>query len=230
MTYDNMPQLEIQKKNSIVHLLLNPETLETRKPWELDVEKLLETFLNILSERGMIDLRLAGTAALSSAIIYRLKVETLFFFERLRQERQRVLAGDPPTVLDYPFRYEIFSTSIEDLLSALQLILKDSKVPRNREQQRPGGPSIEPEPVMDPDEFLINIRKMLSDFKRKLANLFKESATIMFSKLTEGMNGLQRAQCFILMLFVANEGLLLLEQTQDPEDIRLSVVTPRVQM
>ena len=70
-----------------------------------------------LSEAKPLDLRVCGSAALSSALIYRLKVETLFLFEKLRAERRPVAIGEPPTILILPFRYEIPSTSVTPIHS-----------------------------------------------------------------------------------------------------------------
>jgi len=45
-------------------------------------------FLEAILKSEFLDLRAAGTAALTSATIYRFKVESLFLFEKLQRERR----------------------------------------------------------------------------------------------------------------------------------------------
>jgi segregation and condensation protein A len=110
-----------------LNLLLNPEGNRISKPWEVDLEKLLMMFLDIINKSEYLDLRLCGSAALSSALIYRLKVETLFLLDKIKEAKmQRAqFSGDVPLLLEMPFRQEVYSTSIEDLISTLEAILED---------------------------------------------------------------------------------------------------------
>ena len=61
-----------------LNFLINPKTARRGKPWEIDISDLLTIFIDSISNKGNPDLRLCGTAALSSALLYRFKVETLF--------------------------------------------------------------------------------------------------------------------------------------------------------
>jgi hypothetical protein len=63
---------------------------------------------------------IAGTAALTSATIYRFKVESLFLFERLQWERPMIDATQPPQIVVMPFRFEIYSTTVEELFDSRQ--------------------------------------------------------------------------------------------------------------
>ena len=67
-----------------LNMLLNPTVLKAKKPWEIDVVSLLELFTDFLETKGEKNLRLCANAALSSSLLYRLKVETFFIFEKLR--------------------------------------------------------------------------------------------------------------------------------------------------
>src|SRR2546428_12320887 len=107
-----------------LNVLIDPSIAARRSPWEINLSELLELFLQAITRKDLIDLRAAGAAALSSATIYRLKVETLFLFERLRAERRAVNASEPPQMVVMPFRYEVYSTDIEELFEELTRILE----------------------------------------------------------------------------------------------------------
>jgi segregation and condensation protein A len=106
-------------------VLIDPSLAKRRSPWEINLTELLELFLQTISQKEIMDMRAAGTAALSSATIYRLKVETLFLFERLRAQRRLIDASGPPQIIVMPFRYEVYSTNIEELFDELGRILQE---------------------------------------------------------------------------------------------------------
>jgi len=62
-----------------LNLLIDPSLARRKSPWEISISELLDMFIKTIVSSGMLDMRAAGTAALSSATIYRLKVETLSF-------------------------------------------------------------------------------------------------------------------------------------------------------
>ena len=138
-----------------LNLLLNPDGNKINKPWEVDLERLLKTFLDIISTSEFLDLRLCGSAALSSALIYRLKVETLFLLDKIKEARmERIdISGEVPLLLEMPFRQEIYSTSIEDLVSTLESILEDIIRGRRKQQER-ANLLLEPLFTFEPDKFL----------------------------------------------------------------------------
>lgn len=98
-----------------LNVLIDPSLARRRSPWEIDLTQLLDLFLRAISHSDTIDMRAAGTAALSSATIYRLKVETLFLFERLRGKPRLIDDTEPPQIIVMPFRYEVYSTNVDEL-------------------------------------------------------------------------------------------------------------------
>lgn len=206
-----MPESDLSKPP--LNLLVNPEAVRGKRPWEIDVAELLRIFIAKLEKAGHTDLRLCGSAALSSALIYRLKVETLFLFEKLRTER-RSPVEEPPHVLLMPFRFELPSTSIEDLVLALERVLED--ILRQREgKPRLASSVVEPQPVIEMDPFIAQIKRMLASFKLELAKALEGRAGLLFSELSKGLTLLEQVRTFIMLLFVASEGLVQLQQSGD---------------
>ena len=207
-----------------LNLLLNPEGNRISKPWEVDLEKLLTMFLEIITKSEFLDLRLCGSAALSSALIYRLKVETLFLLDKIKAARmQRIdISGEVPLLLEMPFRQEIYSTSIEDLVSTLEAILEDI-IRGKRKQQERTNLLIEPAFTFEPDKFLNKISELVNEFRVKVLGEIKLHHSFLFSAFAAGLDSLTKAQYFIFFLFLAMEGTVQLEQTED-EDILISGV------
>lgn len=171
---------------------------------------------------------MCGSAALSSALIYRLKVETLFLFEKLRLERRASALGEPPQVILMPFRYELSSTSIEDLVATLEKILEEVIQQQAAARERPRRMLVEPEPIIEMDPFLTHIHEMLASFKMELSTILARSDRVSFREMVSGRPLLEEVRSFILMLFVAMEGLVKLEQTNgDIVIVKPSVVAQR---
>jgi segregation and condensation protein A len=180
-------------------------------------------FLNLITSSEFLDLRLCGSAALSSALIYRLKVETLFLLDKIRTARMnRGDFGDVPLLLEMPFRQEIYSTSIEDLVTTLENILEDIIRGKRRRQDRQEI-ILEPAMTFEPDKFLNKISELVNEFRIGIILRLKQQENFLFSEFSRGVDMLQKAQYFIFFLFLAMEGTIMLEQTES-EDIMISGV------
>ena len=197
-----------------LNILINPTEMKTRKPWEIDLQKLLEMFIKLIEQMETPDLRLCGSAALSSALIYRLKVESLFLFEKLKIKRRITDRSDPPQMLEIPYRYELSTTNLDDLESTLESIL-DEMI--SQQIEKPKTSVIEVEPVIEVDTFSVQIQTALKEFKREIGNLLREKEKILFSEYVMDMSILDRVRTLLLLLFIANDGLIRI--IQDEEDI-----------
>jgi segregation and condensation protein A len=207
-----------------LNLLLNPEGNRISKPWEVDLEKLLTMFLDLINKSEFLDLRLCASAALSSALIYRLKVETLFLLDKIKEAKMHrsEFAGDVPLLLEMPFRQEVYSTSVEDLISTLEAILEDI-IHGKRKQSEHTNLMLEPEIVFEPDKFLNKISELVNEFRIRVLAEIREKGEFLFSEFSRASDALEKAQSFIFFLFLAMEGTVALEQTAD-EDILISGV------
>lgn len=210
---------EVLNRNSLskppLNVLVNPEAIKKQKPWDLDLASLLEAFSSIVKSSETLNLRLCGSAIVSSALIYRLKVETLFLFEKLKIKREPVKSIEPP-LFEMPFRHELYSTSLEDLILALERIIKEVSAEQRKEEPKS---LIAPEPLIEADDFSLHIKELLSFFRSNLLSVLEKKSEIFFSEYVRGMKLLEAIQSFILLLFVAGEGLITLEQEGD--DIKI---------
>src|SRR5205823_4239661 len=115
-------------------LLFNPSLLTTKKNvWDIDVTMLLDTLLKLINTTGKKDLRVCGIAILSSSIIYRLKVESIFRLEKIAMQRKELVEdhrSQQPipdlNPVEIPFRIEsTYPVSLEDLLKVLENMISE---------------------------------------------------------------------------------------------------------
>ena len=71
-----------------INVLFNPEGIQKRDVWDIDLIQILSMLLKILEKTDKKDLRVAGMAALSSSLIYKLKVESIFALQKAAMEKK----------------------------------------------------------------------------------------------------------------------------------------------
>ena len=199
-----------------LNVLIDPSLAKRKSPWEINLTELLDMFLKAISDSEFIDMRAAGTAALSSATIYRLKVETLFLFERLRLQHKLVDTSEPPQIIVMPFRYEIYSTNIDELFDELGRILQDIVIDDQGGDQNPLALADLPPPNFD--NYVVSLQVMLSEFRRILVERLRATGRTLLSELLRGLNPVDAARVFLLLLFAANSGEVVIDQEEADED------------
>jgi segregation and condensation protein A len=197
-----------------LNILFDPNVAKRKSPWEIHITELLDLFLQAITKSEFMDLRAAGTAALTSATIYRFKVESLFLFERLQRERRFIDATEPPQIVVMPFRYEVYSTTVEELFDSLTRILEDV-VQGGREESTISPSLLEEGPPPNPEEYLVTILSNLQAFAGVLRERMAGLGRMKFSELVAGMTRLEAARTFIMLLFSASTGGVVLEQEGD---------------
>jgi len=187
--------------------------------WDIDIASLLEKLLAILNATGNKDLRICGVAALSSAMILRLKVESIFALEKIAMQRKSVTDTsilENLEVLDMPYRYEAtYPVSLEELLNVLENMLGQIANPKHKRELE-----LEPIESSELDKYLVNFEQLLEKYKDMLFDKIKHVKTIMFSKFVKGMEPIEIARYFVSMLYLAMYNKVEIEQTEN-EDIKI---------
>ena len=200
-----------------LNVLIDPSLAGRKSPWEINLSDLLDLFLKTIMTSDVIDMRAAGTAALSSATIYRLKVESLFLFERLRAQRRLVDGTEPPQLIVMPFRYEVYSTNVEELFSELTRILEQIF------SEQSSGSESNPLPMADLppphiEDYMISLQTLLFEFRKILVERLRTTGRTLLSELIAGLKPVDAARVFILLLFAAHNGEVVIEQNEGDTD------------
>ena len=74
-----------------VNILFNPSAISKKDVWEIDLIEILKILIKILEQTGKKDLRVSGMAALSSSLIYRMKVESIFALQKAAMEKNQCI-------------------------------------------------------------------------------------------------------------------------------------------
>ena len=199
-----------------LNVLIDPSLAKRKSPWEINLTELLDMFLKAISQTELIDMRAAGTAAVSSATIYMLKVETLFLFERLRLQHRLVDSSEPPQIIVMPFRYEVYSTNIDELFDELGRILQEIVI--DQEGGSDQGPLLADIPPPNFDNYVVSLQALLLEFRKILVERLRATGKALLSELLRGLSPLDAARVFILLLFAANSGEVVINQEESDED------------
>ena len=91
-----------------INVLFNPEGIQKRDVWDIDLIQILSMLLKILEKTDKKDLRVAGMAALSSSLIYKLKVESIFALQKAAMEKKplRQRTDVDIDIIEFPYRHE----------------------------------------------------------------------------------------------------------------------------
>jgi segregation and condensation protein A len=211
-----------------LNLLFNPSTLIKRDVWSVDLVLLLEMFLRLINATGNKDLRICGIAALSSSMIYRLKVESIFALEKIAMQKKSLndqnnsLNQPIPQLnaVELPFRIETtYPVSVEELLQMLENMVMELANPRPRKRQV----ELEPVQTFNFDQYLVKFEQIIQGYEDMIFDIVSADGMLMFKALVARMTPVEMARCFIAMLYLAMKGKVALDQPDESDDIKITL-------
>lgn len=209
-----------------LNLLFNPSLVSKKDVWDIDISNLLGLLLNIIHASGKKDLRLCGIAALSSSMIHRLKVESIFRLEKVAMQKKTIIdavSHDPVTdlnAIELPFRFEsTYPVSLEELLQVLENMIFEISNPDSRRKKL----TIEPVQGFDFDQYSQKFEQIIRQYEDKIFGIVKVDHVVMFRMLISKMGALEVARYFIALLYLVTKGKINLEQSEESEDIKITI-------
>ena len=222
-----MSEADITTKKSIsqppLDLLFNPSVLSKKDVWEINISLLLEMLLKLINNSGKKDLRMCGIAALSSSLIYRLKVESILQLEKISKTKKGIEVVDIKPIpnlkpIEIPFRIEpTYPVTLEELLHVLENMINALANPRPRRNQL----NLESVETFNFDEYLMKFEKILQSYEDMIFDIVTADKSVEFKNLTLKMNQIEIVRCFIALLYLAMKRKIFLEQKN--EEILISV-------
>jgi len=109
-----------------VNILFNPSVISKKDVWDINLIEILKLLIKILEETGKKDLKVAGMAALSSSLIYRMKVESIFALQKAAMEKKPLTNRRDVDIdiIDMPYRHEsTYPVSLDELLDLLENLI-----------------------------------------------------------------------------------------------------------
>ncbi len=189
--------------------------LHRAKPWDVDIAYILNAFLAEMKNQGYIDFSASGTALLSSSILHRMKSELVLKMEEPPKPPIPKPTDEVPPPLPFPLRFEYTATSVSEILRTLQEVLINEKEILAKKPFVLTPPSV----FEQLDEFLSHIDENIQDFYAELIKLSIRGVPISFWKLVNGQSLLEIVRVFIMLLFLANQKKVLIDQQEHNSDI-----------
>jgi len=124
-----------------------------------------------------------------------------------------------PPPLPFPIRFEYTATSIEQVLSLLEEVLKRESIALAERK----GLLSPPEILEQMDEFLADIEKNMETFYSTLVRKAARSHTLSFLHLTKQYTLLDIVRAFIMLLFLVMQDRVTLSQKEDQGDIIITL-------
>ena len=201
------------------NILFDPQMLEKINPWKINLSFILLSFLEEMEKRDVIDFRASGIALDSSATVYLMKSRLLLKLEEPPPPPREPNPDYVPPPIILPLRYELTTTTIQNLLEALEDAIKTEnlfklKVPPRSELL------LAPQEVVPPiNVYLMEMEEQMSNLLRKIRFFIKEGKIVTFSKLIRGLEKLEQIRNFIILLFLAHRKKISLWQKEDSDEI-----------
>jgi segregation and condensation protein A len=216
-----MSEVDAITKKSIsqppLDLLFNPSILSKKDVWQIDISLLLEMLLKLINNSGKKDLRMCGIAALSSSLIYRLKVESISRLEKISKIKKGIEVVDFKPIpnlkpFEIPFRVEpTYPVSLEELLHVLENMIIGLANPKSRRNQL----NLESVESFNFDDYLVKFEKVLQSYEDMIFDIVTADKSVEFRNLTLKMNPTETVRCFLALLYLAMKRKIFLQQNDE---------------
>ena len=217
---------EEETPNSIsqepVNILFSPSSVVKKDVWNIDLIKILNLLIRILEKTEKKDLRVAGMAALSSSLIYRMKVESIFALQRAAMEKKPMHQRTDVDIelIDIPYRHEsTYPVSLDDLLGLLQNLIGSIANPQSRRNK---GLDIEPLEAPDFQEYFISLESIIGKYEDLIIRKISKLGFGMLQNIISDLDTTDSIRCFFAILFLARDEKIDIEQIED--DIKITLI------
>ncbi len=205
-----------------INVLFDPEGVKKKNVWDIDLVQILSLLLEILEKADKKDLRIAGMAALSSSLIYRLKVESIFALQKAAMEKKplRQRSDIDIQMLDIPYRHEsTYPVSLDELLDLLENLIGTIANPRERRSNQ-----LKFEPIEPPDfkKYFNSLENIIGDYQDLVLTKLKDTGAILLRTITKDLDTTDSIRCFFAVLFLARDEKV--DLLQEDEDIRVTLI------
>jgi len=205
-----------------VNILFNPANITKKDVWEINIIQILELLIQILNQSGKKDLRVAGMAALSSSLIHRMKVESIFALQKAAMEKKPLTQRVDLDIdlINMPYRHEsTYPVTLDELLNLLENLIGTIANPRSRR-----GKQLSFEPIEAPDfkEYFISLENIIGKYEELITNKISSIGSGMLKDIIIGLDTIDSIRCFFAILFLARDQKVELEQVED--DIKITLI------
>jgi len=205
-----------------VNILFNPSVISKKDVWQINIVEILKMLIKILEATGKKDLKVAGMAALSSSLIYRMKVESIFALQKAAMEKKPLINRRDVDIdiLDIPYRHEsTYSVSLDELLDLLENLIGSIANPRSRRNRQLDFDAIQPP---DFKEYFVSFEDDVAKYGSLIIRKIRGTGSGLLKQIVADLDSLDSIRCFFAVLFLARDQKVELEQIDD--DIQVTII------
>ncbi|RNJ78350.1 MAG: chromosome segregation protein ScpA [Nitrosopumilus sp. H13] len=197
-----------------VNILFSPSSVAKKDVWDIDLIHILDLLVRILEKKDKKDLKVAGMAVLSSSLIYRMKVESIFALQKAAMEKKPMHQRTDVDIqlLNIPFRHEsTYPVSLDDLLELLQNLIGSIANPKTRRR------GLEIEPLTTPDfkDYFTSFENEIGKYEEMIMRKIFSRGSGLLQDIVAGLDELDSIRCFFAALFLARDEKVDLAQSGD---------------
>jgi len=178
-----------------VNILFNPSVISKKDVWQINIVEILKMLIKILEATGKKDLKVAGMAALSSSLIYRMKVESIFALQKAAMEKKPLINRRDVDIdiLDMPYRHEsTYPVSLDELLDLLENLIGTIANPRSR---RKGQLDFEADPP-DFKEYFVSFENLVEEYESLIIRKIGSAGNILLKEIVADLDRLDSKMFF----------------------------------
>ena len=205
-----------------VNILFNPSVIQKKDVWQINLIEILSVLTKILEATGKKDLKVAGMATLSSSLIYRMKVESIFALQKAAMEKKPLINRRDVDIdiLDIPYRHEsTYPVSLDELLELLENLIGSIANPRSR---RKGQLDFEATEPPDFKEYFVSFENIVEKYESLITRKISASGSGLLREIVMDLDSLDSIRCFFAVLFLARDQKVELAQIDD--DIQVTLI------
>lgn len=205
-----------------VNLLFDTARIAKRDVWDIDLMDILNLLVRILEKSGKKDLKVAGIAALSSSLIYKMKVDSIFALQRAAMDKTPMRQREDLDIdiIDIPYRHEsTYPVTLDELLSLLENLIGAMANPRSKTGT---STRLEPDEIPNMKNYLVE--SAIATYENMILKKITPKGFGMLHDIIVKLDKIDSIRCFFAILFLAGAKKVDLEQVGD--DIRITLAAP----
>lgn len=198
-----------------VNILFSPSTIPKKNVWDIDLVQILDILMQILQKSKKKDLRVAGMAALSSSLIYGMKVASIAALEKAPLEKKPLIKRTDVNIdlINIPYRHELtYPVSMDDLLDLLENLINSiatRQIKKDKSILDPSPPRFE--------ELLIE--NIITKYEDMIMKNISDTGFGYLQAITANLDIVESIRCFFAILFLAKDEKIEIEQNQGEDKV-----------
>ena len=215
-------QTKIGISQAPINILFDTSSIGKKDVWDINIIQILELLIKVLEQTGKKDLRVAGMAALSSSLIHRMKVESIFGLQKAAMEKKPLTnrANLDIDLINIPYRHEsTYPVTLDELLNLLENLIGTIANPSSRK-----GKQLSFEPITAPDfkDYFISLENIIEKYEELITNKISSVGSGLLKDIVSDLDTIDSIRCFFAVLFLARDKKVELEQIED--DIKITLI------